>query len=195
VDPNPPPPSRAGYVLAAALLVLSVTVAAGGVIVTARAVSHRVETFQRVGVPGTASLRFDAPGSYTIYYEAAGVGDEATTGVTLPPVHLTVSRVETGGVVPLGRYRGSFNYNIAGHEGFAVATLRVERAGRYQLRADATIEPGIAQIAVGRSLARGLAGTLLVGLAAFAAFVGGTVTAILTASRRQAARRTTEALV
>ena len=194
MGPNPPQPSRAGYILAAALLVLSVTVAAGGVIVTARAVSHRVETFQRVGVPGTAPLRFDAPGSYTIYYEAAGVGDEAT-GVTLPPVHLTLSRAETGAAVPLARYHGSFNYNIAGHDGVAVATLRVERAGRYQLRADATIEPGIAQVAVGRSLARGLAGTLLVALAALAAFVGGTVAAILTASRRQDARRTAEALV
>ena len=76
-----------------------------------------------------------------------------------------------------------------------MATVHIQRPGQYQLRADATIEPGIAQVAVGRSLARGLAGTLLVGFAAFAAFVGGSVIAILTASRRQAARRTADALV
>ena len=35
-------------------------------------------------------------------YEAAGVGNAAETGVTLPPVHLTMSQVETGGAMPLG---------------------------------------------------------------------------------------------
>src|SRR5438874_3573664 len=66
LDSNRPGPSRAGYVLGAALVFLSVTLAVGGVLVTARTVSHRVKTFQRVGVPGTGQVHFADAGFYTI---------------------------------------------------------------------------------------------------------------------------------
>ncbi|MDQ4097010.1 MAG: hypothetical protein M3144_03965 [Actinomycetota bacterium] len=182
--------SRRGYVLAAALLALSVVVGVGGVVAAARTLSDRVEGFQRVGVPGMADVRFDRAGSYTFYYEAIGVGNEEESGVSLPPVQLSLNAVDARTTVTVDRYRGSFNYSIGGHEGFAVATARIDRPGTYQLRADATIEPGIADVAIGRSLARGLAGTLVAALTAFGTFVAAVVVAIITAVRRRDARRT-----
>jgi hypothetical protein len=189
VEPTATRASRRGFVLAAALFALSVVIGVGGVVAAAQALSGRVEGFQRVGVPGATDIRLDRAGSYTFYYEAVGVGNEEETGVSLPPVQLSLKAVDTGTPVTVDRYRGSFNYSIAGYEGFAVATARIDRPGTFQLRADATIEPGIADVAIGRSLARGLAGTLVAAFAAFGMFVAAVVIAIVTAVRRRDARR------
>ena len=187
--------ARRGYLLAAVLVLVGIVVGAGGVVSAARTVADRVEGFQRVGVPGTSEVRFERAGSHTLYYEAAGVGNEEETGVTLPPVQVTLNNAQSSAPLTVKRYGGSFNYSIGGHEGFAVGTVRIERPGRYLLRADATIEPGIADIAVGRSLARGLAATLTAGLVAFGAVVAAIVIAIITAVRRRDARRTQPARV
>jgi hypothetical protein len=188
VESNSTRASRGGYVLAAVLFVLSVAIGVGGVVAAAQALSDRVDGFQRVGVPGSAQVHLDRAGSYTFYYEAVGLGNEEETGVSLPPVQLSLKAVDGGAPVAVDRYRGSFNYSIGGYEGFAVATARIDRPGTYHLRTEATIEPGIADVAIGRSLARGLAGTLVAAFAAFGTFVAAVVIAIVTAVRRRDAR-------
>lgn len=182
-------PSKRGYVIAAILAVLGLTFGGGGLLVGLNQVSDKVDGFQRIDVPGSGAVRFTAPGEFTVYYEATGTTADGGVNVSLPPVQILLTGGEGGEPVRLSEYEGSLNYDVGGHEGFAVATFRIDTPGTYVLAGDATIAPGIAQLAVGHGLGGDLVQTILPGLVLFLAFLAAAIVAIVTFVRRRRARR------
>lgn len=185
--PAPAGPSRAGYVVAAAIALLGVIVGVAGIVVGFRSLSDQVDAFQRVSVPGSGTVTFGAAGDLTIYYEARGAS-QSDGGTPVPPLQIRMVRQPGGDPLPIQDYGGSVNYSVGGHEGTAVATVRVDRPGTYELTGAANLPAGTARLAVGKSLGGVLARTLLPMLVIFVALGGAAVLAIVTAVRRRRAR-------
>ena len=148
--------------------------------------SDRVETFQRVEVPGTSEVSFDKAGDFTLYFEAFGVsGDEGASAVPSMEIGLEPAQGDTP--VTLERYSGTATYKLSGHEGRALATFHVE-PGTYLLTSTADAEPGSVQLAVGGGLGAGLVQLIVPGIILVIALIGAVVLAIVTAIRRSRSR-------
>jgi hypothetical protein len=140
----------------------------------------RVDELQRVPASeagGAVSLA--EPGGYTVYFEADGVNE----GLADIPA-LALQPLDGAEPVSLRDYSSDFTYDFGGHEGRAVATFRLERPGRYRLRASATGGAG-AELAVGRAIGDGVgrAFALAVAIAGTGLLVGGGI-AVWTAIRQ-----------
>ncbi len=140
-----------------------VGVVAGVVVVVSGVTGYldRIADLQRVPVPGRASVTFDEPGSYTLYYEPA-FGDTDR----VPPFDVEIVGPD-GEPVDFGRYTGDFTYSGSGHEGTAVATFRIERAGRFEVRSSAP-EGTRGELALGGSLTSGILEDAVAGVAVIA---------------------------
>lgn len=135
-------------------------VVAGVVVVVSGVTGYldRIADMQRVPVPGRASVTFEEPGGYTLYYEPA-LGDTDR----VPPFDVEIVGPD-GEAVGFGRYAGDFTYSGSGHEGTAVATFRVERAGRFEVRSSAP-EGTRGELALGGSLTSGILEDAVAGVA------------------------------
>ena len=111
----------------------------------------RVDELQRVPASEAgAAVTLTEPGGYTIYYEAPGVNESPGR---LPSV--AVQPVDGAAPVEVRDYSSEFTYDFGGHEGVAVATFRLERPGRYRLRASGGGAGG-GELAVGRAIGDGV---------------------------------------
>lgn len=168
---------RRTYLLAAAVAVLGLAGAgvwAGAALLTE---AHRPATFERVSVPGSATLTL-ADGDLRVVY---------AEGAATPP---TVEQIQVTGpddaVVPLRPYRGELTYDVPdgtggtdGRLGVAVASFTAPEAGSY----DVGSASFAGTLAVGRDLAPGAlrAVALPAGLGVLA-LVGGLALAVRTAT-------------
>lgn len=173
-------PSRRGYLIAAIVAVLGLIIGVGGLVRGMGQLSDDVDAFDRVDLPGSGTVRFATAGHYTLYYEA--------TGATEVPPFRVVLQAPSGEPVQLTEYRGSFDYSTGDHEGTAVATFHIDTPGPYDLASEASIPPGIGQLAVGKGLGGNLAQTLVPGLVLFLALITAATLAVVTAVRRRRAR-------
>ena len=136
----------------------------------------QVRRYHRAPIPGAATMDL-APGGYTVFVEAPGVGDD----VSPPRPDVTVTGPD-GIPVPLLPYQGRLTYRAAGHEGVALSTLRITAAGTYRLSVDGDPCPGC-DVAVGPGTKPGsilsiIAGVLIPLALSLIAFVIILVTAI-----------------
>jgi hypothetical protein len=178
-------PSRLWYWVAAGLLIAAlacVSFAVAGFV----SLSHQINAFQRVRVPGQADMSFASPGGYLIYFEGPGFSTASRTGT------VRVLLQGTDGLpVPISRLQGkSENYSVTGHSGVAVASFTITRPGTYVLSAGLPSSPAPVDIAVGRSIGAGIGATvILILVAVFALGPAAVVVGAVTAVRRHRSRR------
>jgi hypothetical protein len=148
--------------------------------------SGRVESFQRVALPGTGEVSLDRSGSHVIYYEGPG----AAAG-NIPDFNVNVRPLSASAEAQsLEAYRGSLTYSFGSREGRAVLTLQVSSPGRFVIEApDAPTMPGGSSLAVGSSLAGSIVGIVVPGLVLMVVAVGVAIAvALIRRSRAKRAR-------
>jgi len=172
-----------GYVVGGVAFALAVVAAILVAVFGFMGMVDRVDELQRV--PATeagAAVTLAEPGGYTIYFEAPGVSEGLAD---IPSVAL--QPLDGAAPVTLRDYSSKFNYDFGGHDGQAVATFRLDRPGRYRLRASGTGRSGGAgaELAVGRAIGDGVGRALAraVALAGAGLLVGGGI-AVWTAIRQ-----------
>ena len=179
-------PATAFYWAGGALVVLSAVIAIVWFVVGLVGLINRIDDFQRVDVPGTATVFFSDPGGYTLYDESPGAGLQ---GAFLSP--LTVSLVPAVGGEPVAfdAYDGELTYSFGDHSGRAVATFEIDAPGPYELTADSSVF-GAGPVAVGRGiggrLALAIAVPFIIGGLGVSA---GAAVALVTGVRRSRAKR------
>jgi hypothetical protein len=146
----------------------------------------RINGFDRLAVPGTATVSVTEPGTMVVYHESAAEmaryaeptasgrpvtrwdpGTRTIVTVSYPSdaptwQQLGLSVTGPGGAaVPVASYRSSARYDgEPGRAGRAVATFEAATAGPYRVSATRATEAG-ATLAVGADIARGLVLTRL----------------------------------
>ncbi len=174
-------PSKKGYWVGGAIIVLAGIGAIVWFAVGLMSFSDKIEDFQRVPVNGEGEVTLDEAGGYVIYYEGPGASDGDT-----PSGQAELTPASGGESVALDDYDESLTYDIGDHSGVAVLTADIERPGSYVLASESE---GSGELAIGRSVA----GTLVVTVVGAMALgglglVAGVVILIVTAVRRKGGR-------
>jgi hypothetical protein len=174
--------SRTGYWIAAGLIVAGVIGAIVWFVASLSAFSDEVDDFERVALPGEATIKLEAR-KYVVYSESA-TGEKA-----VPDFELVIADARTGDPAEIAPYEGSLTYSFSGRDGTARATVSPARGGDYRVRTETRRPTRGANVAVGRSLAwpilRGILLTFAIGGVLVVA--GGTLLAA-TAIRRSRMR-------
>ncbi|MEU4295589.1 hypothetical protein AB0E63_45860 [Kribbella sp. NPDC026596] len=148
--------------------------------------NNRIDSFERVAVPGQGEVSLDHSGSYVIYYEGPG----AAAG-NVPAFDLTVTPVSAPAEVQsLEPHSGSVTYSFGSREGRAVLTLEVTQPGKFLIKAPgAPAVAGGSWLAVGSSIAGGIVRVVVPSVVAMLAAVGGAIAvALVRHSRAKRAR-------
>ena len=156
--------------------------------------------FKVTGGSGAATVTFDKPGSYSIYYESKSkVCPDLTTGADCtketvkgdsdPPDRLDISITKDGQSLQVGKAEHSLDYTLGDYSGTEVAVVDVDEPGAYSMVVE-TRREGDFVIALGKDVV----GTIvpwLVGALAVAAVgvVLGLVTLIVTGVKRSRRKR------
>jgi hypothetical protein len=179
-------PSTIGYWAAAIVAVLGLTAALVWGAVGVSNALDRVDTFDRVAVPGAMTVLVSDPGTMVVYYESPAVqaryadptanyrtatrwtpATDATIVVnyaantpTWQQLRLQVTGPD-GRLVPVSTYRSTVRYDVTpGQRGRAVAKFEAGTAGQYRVAATRAAEAR-ATLAVGDNFARDIAMTTL----------------------------------
>jgi len=177
-------PSRIWYWLGGAIIVAGIVGAVAWVVLGIGALSDEIDRFQRVPFGGSGEISFSEPGSYVIYYE---------DGLDVfPGFRADIEPLDGGAAEDPRDYTSDLTYNLGGHSGQAVGTIRILEPGRFRFNTTTTSEAG-GQLAVGPSIGRRLVFTVVgaLGLAFGSAILGVTIL-IVTAVKRHRARRRAE---
>jgi hypothetical protein len=193
-------PRRLWYWLAGCLLAGAATCIALG-IAGFFGMVHQVQDFQRVSVPGHATVTFSQRGQYDLYLERPGsccsfdVGSGSGHGDGAPfpgwAMNVELLPVAGGPAVSLSTWRGATeSYGAAGHQGQAAMSFTIARPGRYYLAARAVTPRSITDLAVGRGIGRGVLIRLLLLLIGILVLTpAGLLVGGITVGRRHRARR------
>jgi hypothetical protein len=134
----------------------------------------RIDSFERVAVPGSGEVSLDHSGDYVIYYEGLGAAEG-----NVPDFNVTVNPAAAPAAVQsLDVYSGvGLSYTFGAREGQAVLTLEVAQPGRFLIEAttDAADVAGGRSLAVGSSIAGGIVSGALPGAIAMVAAIGGAI--------------------
>ena len=169
--PAPPAsvrPGRIWYLAALAVLLAGVAWLVIGLVT----VVGQVSSFQRVALPGQGVVTLKHSGGYVIYYEARG----ASSG-SVPALAVTVKPASGPAAVrSISPYTARVSYTFGSREGRAVLGLNIASPGRFLVRAPAApAVPGGSDLAIGGSVAGGLAGTIVSSVLLMNAGVAGLV--------------------
>ena len=148
---------------------------------------ERVDSFQRVALPGEGEVSLDHSGGYVIYYEGPG----AETGY-IPDFTVNVTpRSASAAVQGLEHYESSVTYSFGSREGRAVFTLQVASPGTFLIEAtDAPATSGDSSLAIGSSIAGRIVGIAVASAVLMVVAVGGAIAIAIVRHRR---RRSTTA--
>ena len=171
-------PSRIWYWLGSGIIVAGMIAAALWIVVGMGGLSNEIDSFQRVPVGGSGEVLFSTPGSYVIYYEGG-------QGVS-PGFQAAVEPLDGGRAEAPADYNGDLNYDLGGHAGHAVGTIRILEPGRFKLDTTTTSDDDGGQLALGPPIGRELV-SLVVGALAlgFGSCIVGATTLIVTAVKRR----------
>lgn len=121
--------SRLGYWIGGALVAAAFIGAAAWVVL---AFVNQVNGFQRMTVPGTATVQVAQPGTRVVYHES--------TRAASPPGQLVIRVTGPAGEpVTVSAYHGDMRYDVpgvAGRAGRAIASFQAVAAGNYRISAD-----------------------------------------------------------
>ena len=182
VTPLPPAPrrrpKRVGYVTAALIAVVGLTLGAVWGVSAYASMHARIDDFARTGIPGRVTMDVSSPGDRVIYYE--GIGE-------MPLVALGVRVVGPDGeAVHVATYGADLRYDApAGVIGHAVGTFEATSAGSYVVTAEGSAPVG-ASLAVGESIPVSTIVAIIGGVfLVLGSLMTGAVVAIVTAVRRR----------
>ncbi|HEU0041959.1 MAG TPA: hypothetical protein VFQ15_06395, partial [Jiangellaceae bacterium] len=129
--------------------------------------TNSIEDFGRFrveGGTGAATVTFEKPGQYSIYYEnesevcadlGATPGEPCETvtvqGESDPPAQLDISITSGDRSLPIGPAENSLDYSFSGFSGTEVATVDVDEAGSYSMVVE-TRREGEFAIALGKDV-------------------------------------------
>jgi hypothetical protein len=121
---------------------------------------------KRVPIPGSATVEFGKPGTYTIFLERQGGADRPS------PVHASVQVFKPGTDTPIHLAKPSYesSYTIHERQGEAVLTFAVEQPGAY--RVVTSLAAGSAASGVVVAIGLGTMGTMFETLGYGFAIVG-----------------------
>jgi hypothetical protein len=181
-----PGPSRLGYWIGGGLAAAAFLGAAVWVVLAFFGFMNQVNGFQRMTVPGTATVQVTQAATRVLYFEgprtAAPVG-QLGIRVTGPG----------GNAVPVAAYRGDLRYDVPGESGQvgkAIASFHAAAAGDYRISADTATTGTAGTLAVGDDVMWNVAPHIAGAAAVFLIGVGAGLTLIIiTGARRSAARR------
>jgi hypothetical protein len=149
---------------------------------------ERVDSFQRVTLPGEGEVSLDHSGGYVIYYEGPGAAEGNVPDFTVNVTPLSESAV----VQDLEAYGGGLTYSFGSREGRAVLTLQVASPGRFLIEApDAPAMPGGSSLAIGSSVAGSIVGIALPSVVLMVVGVGGAIGVAIVRRRRRRGFRAT----
>ncbi|RMI32136.1 hypothetical protein [Nocardia stercoris] len=181
------PPARVKpsgwWILAGVLVILAgLAGAATAGVIGFTHMSHTIDGFQRVPVPGHGDLHLSAGHDYTVYLEYPGAGSRQVP----EPVRAQLSD-PTGHIVHMGDYGSEETYSLGAHEGRAEFTFHAATDGTYLMRTDGDPE---ATLAVGGGIGSSIVTSILVAVAvAVLGLLAGLAIILTTVVRRGRARR------
>jgi Domain of unknown function (DUF4234) len=174
--------SRTGYWVGGGLVVAGVLGAVLWFVSSFASIGNEVDDFQRVPVPGEATMQLEAR-KYVVYYEGFNADE------VVPPFEIEVADGRTGAPLTIAPYGGSLTYSVSGREGSALATVTPAHSGAYAVRTDSDARTSDASVALGRSLAwpilRAILGTFAIGGVVAGS---GVILLVVTAIRRSRVR-------
>lgn len=183
--------SRAGYVLAA-LLLLAGMAAAGWFVWSGLAGLQNA--LIRVVVPGSSVLALDLPGTYTIFHEPESTIDgRLYVSENINGLRVGVKEEASGEQITVSAPTVSSRYTLGGHSGVSVLAFDIARSGRYRL--DAAYPGGrdepVGVLAIGREFVWRLLGSIFAAVGCGLAGFGAALALVLTTYfRRRRMRRT-----
>lgn len=134
--------SRTGYWIAGGLIVAGLL---GGVlwfVGSLLALRNEVDDFQRVALPGRATMELEAR-KYVVYSESTRGAD------SVPEFRIAVTETRTGTSLRIAPYEASLTYSFFGRDGTARATITPSHPGRYRVRIDVVTPTSGATVALG----------------------------------------------
>ncbi len=166
-------PSRAWYLVALAVFIAGVVSLVIGLV----AAGSQVNSFQRVALPGQGEVTLDHSGGYVIYYEARGAASGSVPAFTVRMAPASAS----ASVESMSPYTADVSYTFGSREGRAVLTVEITSPGKFLIEApEAPAVAGGSALAIGSSIAGGIAGAAVAGaLLMTAGAVGAIVIAIV----------------
>jgi len=181
-----PGPSRLGYWIGGGLVAAAFLGAAVWVVLAFFGLMSQVNGFQRMTVPGTATVQVTQAATRVLYFEgprtAAPVG-QLGIRVTGPG----------GNAVAVAAYHGDLRYDVPGESGRvgkAIASFHAAAAGDYRISAGPATTGTGGTLAVGDDVMWNVAPHIAGAGAVFLAGAGAGLTLIIiTGVRRSAARR------
>ena len=165
---------------------------------------NTVEDFGRFKVTngqGSATVSFEKPGTYTIYYEShskvcqdltqsgSGCTTETVRGPKSPPAGLSITISKDGQDLNVSGAKNSFDYTLGDFTGKAVGTVKVDEPGAYSMVVQTRREGDFA-IALGKDVVSTIV-PWLIGALALAALgvILGLLVLILTGVKRGRRKR------
>ena len=150
-------PGRVLFWLGVAVLVLGL--AGGGTLIglSTSAIDDTVGNFARAPQGCTTTLQFDHTGSFTLFFERRGhieqSGGDCDANASsynfagdVPTVSMSLVD-ESGDAVTIENLSGGASYDTSHYEGEALARVRIDRSGAYELSVSAAA--GVFAVAVG----------------------------------------------
>src|SRR5687768_159124 len=131
-----PRPSKGGYWLGAAVVIVGFIVAAVWGTFAVMRVYERVDAFPRTDVPGSVAMDLEQGAGQVIYYEQP----VDTAMPVLADLNVVVTG-PTGEGIPVGRYGGDLRYDLPGGDGtigHALATFEPPASGTYEVETTGT---------------------------------------------------------
>jgi len=173
--------TKAGYWIGGAMVAAGVIGAVLVAVLSGLSAVRSVDEFQRVAVPGSATVRLEAR-KYVIYVEGPGADE------TVPAVDVAIADTRAGKSLPVKPYGGSLTYSF-NTSGSAQATVTPPRAGAYEVRTSGLDESSGFVLALGDSIGGKIVRTVLgVVVVGGVLGVGGIALLIVTAVRRSGRR-------
>jgi hypothetical protein len=173
-------PGRVWYWVALLVFLGGATWVAVGLVT----LNNKIDSFQRVAIPGIGEVSLDHSGGYVIYYEGPGAADG-----NVPAFDVTVTAASAlAAVESLETYSSGLSYSFGSREGRAVLTLGVAQPGWFVIEAPgAPAVSGGSSLAVGSSIGGGIVRIAVPATAAILGAISGAI-AIFFARRSQAKR-------
>lgn len=185
-----PRPSAAWYVLGAGALFAGLAVAITIVIVAVLGIFTAIDDYQRVDIPGSATIQVDEPGEQIIFVE-----DTRELGAFLGGGPAVEVYDPDGDLLQLGGSWATQSYTHDGYHGTETNRFTAAEPGPYRVEvASAEALPATARLAIGPSAFDGIPGRIVLAvLAGLGGLVVGLVVVVVTAVRRGRDKRRLEA--
>src|SRR5215472_10525530 len=121
---------------------------------------RQIEDFQRVPVPGQATVTLTQPGDYVLYVETRGGCCAWSAGSQNGPLagwslRLAMGPANGGQPIRVSNWNGLLeSYSVSGHQGLTGMSFTITRPGTYLIETRDVHPAAVTDLAVGRNILR-----------------------------------------